>query len=934
MGETAGIPPYRPGLAARSIYGNVLRTAVDTWAWFWLPTVRWSYRDDAAREGMITGLADALGELGPVRAHLRVTSRPSPISEWAAAHAGGAASRRLPDTSGALSWRDYMLGEQRSLSGWALSDKQVFLGINIGSRTGWDRWCDHAPGWVRARVPELFRAEMAGMDKALATARRVVAALGGREAGPAEMDWLMHRSCSLGLPTGPPEARAVPGDWWDTADLASFTDEAAGFQEPYAPTVTIRALDGTRAQASVAVLSLGAIEPQNIPQADLPWMYQPELLGIGHEWSVRFHIRPAESVKRELAFQGNKAKSQVSHYTEDHRLTPPPALARQAALATRIDDELSSATLARNNRITGYFRLAVAGESEDAAVETAHRVAQSYGRTVRIEHTEAQYAHAREFIPGQRLVSSAHPRRGSLTWLASAMPQVSHQVGDRSGPILGRLAQGPPRLVAWDPWLSMEGRTAGGRDSSGLAALVGGLGSGKTLLAAMIMYKTLRTGAEWTVLDPSGRLGSLAELPELAPYSRVIDLLDATPGMLNPYRVVPEPRREHFADADDPDAELAREKATVAMIRHDMTLAVMKGILSPALQADADTDIVLDAAAAVVEDRDDPHPGMIIEALQAAPIADERLARHAGILGDWFERNRAKLRPLIPEAGADPYAAFMDCRFTVLTMAGLVLPKPGKPRDEWGPAELFNTQLLELAAWLTQRNLYNRPVSTPKGVFIDEAFFLATVPQGKALIDRIARDSRKFHIRALLASQVPSDLLRISGFASLVDAVFLGRLYSPKRTTVETGPEGPAAPSEQAQALELAGIPVGQGYEAELGRLAADPDTGAREFLFADGTGQCERIVADFSAPHLAHVLAAADSTPTRRSQDDPDADTDGDADLEADGPVDGFVVAQQAALARVGIPLNKEASRDGPPNAGGGGWQVDGHLPNVGARR
>jgi hypothetical protein len=782
MGETAGIPPYRLSLAARSIYGNILRTANDTWAWFWLPTLRWSYRDDNSREGMITGLADALGELGPVRAHLRVTSRPSPISEWANGYAGGTAGRRLPDTPGALSWRDYLIGEQRSLSGWALSDKQIFLGVNIGSRTGWDRATDHAPAWLRDKVPELFRAEMEAMDKQLATARRVVASLAGREASPAEMDWLMHRSCSLGLPTVPPEARAVPTDWWGTPDLASFADEAAGFQEPYAPTVTIRALDGSRAQRSVAVLSLGTIEAQDIPQRALPWMYQPELLGVPHEWSVRFHIRPADQVKRELAFQGNKAKSQVSHYSEDHRLTAPPALARQAALATRIDDELSSATLARNNRITGYFRLAISGGSEDAAIETAHRVAQAYGRAVRIEHTEAQYAHSREFIPGERLVSAAHPRRGSLTWFASAMPQVSHQVGDRQGPIVGRLAQGPPRLVAWDPWLSMEGRSEGGRDSSGLAALLGGLGSGKTLLAAMLMYKTLRTGAEWTVLDPSGRLGTLAELPELAPYTRVIDLMASTPGMLNPYRVVPEPAREHFLDAEDPDAELAREKANVAVIRHDMTLSVMKGILSPALQNQADTDIVLDVAAAVVEERDEPHPGMIIEALQAAPIDDERLARHAAILGDWYERNRAKLRPLIPEAGADPYAAFMDCRFTVLTMAGLVLPKPGKPHTEWGPTELFNTQLLELAAWLTQRNLYSRPVSTLKGVFIDEAFFLSTVQQGKALIDRIARDSRKFHIRALLASQVPSDLLRISGFASLVDAVFLGRLYSPKRS--------------------------------------------------------------------------------------------------------------------------------------------------------
>jgi hypothetical protein len=129
----------------------------------------------------------------------------------------------------------------------------------------------------------------------------------------------------------------------------------------------------------------------------------------------------------------------------------------------------------------------------------------------------------------------------------------------------------------------------------------------------------------------------------------------------------------------------------------------------------------------------------------------------------------------------------------------------------------------------------------------------------------------------------------------------------------------------------LAGIPVGQGYEAELGRLAQDPDTGAREFVFADGTGQCERIVADFSAPHLAHVLAAADSTP-RGSPGEPEVEqtnaepTSNDA-VEAGGdasaPVDGFTAARQAALARVGLALDQA-----PVAAAGGRWQLTGDLP------
>ena len=113
--------------------------------------------------------------------------------------------------------------------------------------------------------------------------------------------------------------------------------------------------------------------------------------------------------------------------------------------------------------------------------------------------------------------------------------------------MIGETCTATRRPVAWDPWLAQEVRRA-----SGLTAVVGGLGSGKSFLTGLIVYKTLRMGARWTVLDPSGPLAELTRLPELAPFSRHINLLRADPGILNPYRVVAEPRADHFADEEDP----------------------------------------------------------------------------------------------------------------------------------------------------------------------------------------------------------------------------------------------------------------------------------------------------------------------------------------------------------------------------------------------
>jgi len=96
----------------------------------------------------------------------------------------------------------------------------------------------------------------------------------------------------------------------------------------------------------------------------------------------------------------------------------------------------------------------------------------------------------------------------------------------------------------------------------------------------------LRAGARWTVLDPSGPLAELTRLPELAPFSRHINLLRADPGILNPYRVVAEPRFEHFVDDEDPERAWRRGKglaaATVLLDGGKGALAVwIGGLLMP-----------------------------------------------------------------------------------------------------------------------------------------------------------------------------------------------------------------------------------------------------------------------------------------------------------------------------------------------------------------
>ncbi|GEL23311.1 ATPase [Pseudonocardia sulfidoxydans NBRC 16205] len=842
---------FTPDIALRSIDGHLTRTGTQVMAWYRLAAQAWSFRSDVQREILIRQIAAQLGELQGRWLHLRVTTRPYPVHMWAESFDHNALGR-MPDVAGALGWDGFLEGEQRHLMGLSMSDKEVFLGIEVSGRGMLDRWADIAAPVLDRFLPAAARAELAALESEV-NHLDVLVSGAGLDAVPAtaeDIAWLMHRSVALGLPA-PRTLAAVPEGTgrWETEDLAAFTDGVSILQEPYAPTVqVIGRLRSQTVQRNVAVLSLGLMEGLRIPEVDDPWMQHSDRLPFPVEWSARMYIRRPEDVTGELQRQMGKVRSQIRHYTHDHDLEPPMSLARQADRVLEVEDEVTSGLTQLNTRLYGWWRVAVAGRDEAEAVQRAQQVLEIYRPKVQIEHPEAQYRYAREFVPGEPLASTAYRRRGSVTWAAAAVPAATASVGDRRGIMIGETCTATRRPVAWDPWLAQEVRRA-----SGLTAIVGGLGSGKSFLTGLVVYKTLRAGARWTVLDPSGPLAELTRLPELAPFSRHINLLRADPGILNPYRVVAEPRFEHFADDEDPERAWRREKSLAAATRRRLVLDVLTGLLPFDVARMPHTRIVLLRAVREVGGAPDRHPGLVIDALRRHAREGED---HAGVVADFLEERRElpQAALLFPDTSReDPWAVDQDFRLTVLTMQGMTLPRPGSPREEWTDSESLAVELLNLASWLTQRTIYDADRNMRKGVALDETHFLSQVPTGKVLIDRLARDSRKFNVRALFASQLAGDLLRVSGFASLVNAVFVGRTDDEEA---------------QTDALRLLRVPTGVGYEEMLGTLSPRPrhddrpDDTPRQFVFADGHGGVEKIRIDLEAPHLEHVREALDTNP------------------------------------------------------------------------
>lgn len=123
---------------------------------------------------------------------------------------------------------------------------------------------------------------------------------------------------------------------------------------------------------------------------------------------------------------------------------------------------------------------------------------------------------------------------------------------------------------------------------------------------------------------------------------------------------------------------------------------------------------------------------------------------------------------------------------TTIRTPGLTLPDPDASRETYTRAERVSVATLSLVAALVLR-LVSDDRSQHKVVVFDEAWFLLSSRQGRALLDRLVRLGRSSNTTVILISQKVTDLVDLS---ALVGVYFF---FCPE------------SPAEATRALELLG---------------------------------------------------------------------------------------------------------------------------------
>jgi hypothetical protein len=813
--KTASAP-----LALRNIDDNLCFTRNEAWAWFVLPTQPWAFRSDRQREQLVHGVCDGLAWLAGHRVHLRVTSRPYPTAEWA---------KRLheltPDaleTPGVEPWSEHMVTLQKHLRNQTMADKQVFLGVRLANRPPSYRMI--AAVWRHPGNVEHARL-LSKVEQVTETV--TLPGLEGRPATAREMEWLVRRSMGIGLPAPAGLCPAEQSEW-GAEDLHSFADSVEYAATPLGRTVqlTSRGLNDP-VERHVAVMSVGRLEEIEAPDpSHEPWLSHTDRLPFPVEWSCQMDVLSGGEARRTIQRKLLVVRDMQRHYAE-HDLDEPLALGRQAHQARVVEDQMTRGVDVAAARIHGWFRLAVAGRTQEECLERARRVTTSFrSRRVGIEHPRGQYGLMREFIPGEPVSTAAYRRRLPALYVSAGVPTASSRLGDRRGPYIGYTVGSSRRAVMFDTHYATEIR-----ETSGLVPVVGGLGAGKSVLLGLLTYEAVRRGIPAVVLDPSGPLARLTELPELREHAEHLDLTAAASGTLNPFDVVATPARSGFATDD----AFHEAEVLASQDRKLLAMDVIKMLLPPSVSALPQTSLVISDAVRATGGERTSSLWNVVEHLDGM---DEG---HGGVVANYL-RDMAELplsRLFFPKA--EPGAVRMSSTLTVLTMPGLVLPPRSVPREHWSTSEQLAVPLLHLAAWYATRAVYGRDMQSRKLVALDETHFLGDWSAGRALFTRLGRDSRKWNTCVLASSQNPADVLGMD-VANFMSAAFVGRL------------EDEDAARDGLRMLRVA---TGVGYERALATLSSGRGQAAlREFVMRDVDGNVDKVCVDLSAnPGLLEVL-------------------------------------------------------------------------------
>jgi len=811
---------------------------------------RWGYLGQAQQELTLDAVTDGYARLLGRDYRERVTTRPHPVAEWAR-RLDARTPHPAPDVPGET-WNDFLVRQQLRI-GSGMDDRVTFRYFGIGQiEPDVDVLAEILAFVNESRTPsEPVRALLAEEKRV----RDAVRGAGWKATAMTEREqaWLLRRSLAPGMPA---PAVLDTGNGWATGDLPALADDVRWTETPFDRTVEIHAWRGGKEIVrAVQVLACAQMSDLNYPENGLePWQayaeraVDPTGATFGIEWSITGRLMTGA----ELAGRAEKDLSTAIYTQRQYEAwdePPPEYTARGIATAAEARDQITTGQAAEAGRYVGTVNMIIVGEevkdrdgkvimSAAESCEERAEVAKSLysGSDLRMIFTapHGQSIRLTETIPGQSYDRKGYQRQIRLPFMAAGLPNVTTAVGDAAGPYIGRTLS-DHRPVHHDPHFATEGRGVLGRGNN-MYAIVGALGSGKTVLGSAIAYNGARTGCRVVAWDPSGPMDRLCSLPELQGISSKVNLLTGERGILSPPALVREPGKEEF-DIESEDGLKAYQEAvvTASAERRGLTVDTARRALDYDLYSDPSTRALLREAARGVDWTQHASLWDLVDMLTAMNDPDAKALAFA--LSDASQMPMLSL--LFPDrsSAGDMAGAQHRSTLTIISTPGIKRAPAGTDRMNWNPKETAADSILRLAALYADRELFGKAMKDRAIALFDEAEDFTDDPTGRTTLSRLGRDHSKWNIGVYLLLKSISDQILTGELRNFLAGAFVGQIAN--QEVAET-------------MLTILGI-TDRAYARSLMRLS---ETEPGQFVHLDALGQVGAFRVDIDYhPALCDVV-------------------------------------------------------------------------------
>lgn len=557
-------------------------------------------------------------------------------------------------------------------------------------------------------------------------------ALEGKPVDADQMRYLRRHALSRGL-VAPADTVTGRRSWGSTEVRDEFSDVEV---TPLTHGVRVDSPQGTVYTATLVASAFPVeVEFPGTP----PWLAHLDRIGDWVEADLVVSLKPPTKAKQDVAKRLRLAQDQERDAGADL-----PLEVQQVQAMAR--EHEYSITDRRMPTAYGWGRIRVDASSERELADRVAYVVSTYAEagSPRIDLTlptgMAQVDLLTEGIPGWPVRHRSWQQRWLLETVACALPQAGSNLGHPAGFYAGYTTGQYLQAVTLDLHRAITRRSASDVEGPGGFVMLGNQRAGKSGAFGQVIDYATTVGHPSVVIDFSGPLGRMKDLPRLGDRIQVLDLLKTGGGVLDTMSsaIIP----------GNAQTDVRVRQARMHLTRDTLTL-----IAWHYLRDHSDAMLALMDVIGQVATERDPRLIKVLERLAGMKSnkAAQGLAAHLN-----FELGTDDADALLGYGEAVQYED--DPVTRIIVAPGIVLPQPGQAKADWMPAEALGAALFGVTAHLAHRLLWELPPALLKFLLVDEAHIAMGTEAGRGVITSSLRDGPKHGVAVGLATHNTIDL--------------------------------------------------------------------------------------------------------------------------------------------------------------------------------